>query len=322
MGTEEYVLPGSISISEAAADKLLASGNGDAALLYLYVLKNGGKLNVAAADKLLNMNGRAAAAVSSLQAMGLIKCPETFCGEEKPQPPRRLVQPGDRLPDYSSEDAKTAARSDPRFAALVDEVQTVLGTILTSNGLMELLGFYDYLGLPPDVILLLVAHCVEEHEKKYGRGKRPTMRNIRSEAYKWADKGVFSLEAATEYIKAGERVRKRKGEIRRILGLQDRAPSPTEERCITEWAELDLSDELISAAYDKTVLNTGRLVWKYMDSILKSWAGKGLKNMEEVRTGDRRPEEDGGTEPAARGSGQEELERMKEYLKKLKESGE
>lgn len=319
MGNEEYVLPGAVSISDAAADKLLSAGNGDAALLYIYILRNGGKLNISSADKALKLNGRASAAAESLRNMGLIRGGTQEA--PKAEDSRRLIKPGDNLPDYSSEDAKSAVRNDPQFAALVTEVQAVLGTILTSSGLMELLGFYDYLGLPPDVILLLVAHCVEENEKKYGSGKRPTMRNIRAEAYRWADKGVFTLEAAAEYIKSGERIKKRKNEIRRILGLNDRSPSPTEERCITEWAELDFSDELISAAYDKTVLNTGRLVWKYMDSILKSWAQKGLKTMDDVRTGDRKPEEEKAV-GSVRESGAAELERMREYLKKLKQSGE
>lgn len=319
MGNEEYVLPTGISISDAAADRLLASGDGDAALLYIYILRNGGRLNLTSADRQLNMNGRAAAAARSLQNMGLIK---GGVQETQKEPSKPLIKPGDKLPEYSSEDAKNAVRNDPQFSALVTEVQAVMGNLLTSSGLMELLGFYDYLGLPTDVILLLVAHCVAEHEKKYGADKRPTMRTVRSEAYKWAEKGVFSLEAANEYIKAGERTKKRKTEIRRILGLQDRSPSPTEERCITEWAEAGYSDELISAAYDKTVLNTGRLVWKYMDSILKSWEQKGLKTMDEVRTGDRKPEaEDAvGEQPTA--GGQEEMARLKEYLKKLKQSGE
>ena len=319
MGNEEYVLPTGISISDAAADRLLASGDGDAALLYIYILRNGGRLNLTSADRQLNMNGRAAAAARSLQNMGLIKGGVQETQKENTAP---LVKPGDKLPEYSSEDAKNAVRNDPQFSALVTEVQAVMGNLLTSSGLMELLGFYDYLGLPTDVILLLVAHCVAEHEKKYGADKRPTMRTVRSEAYKWAEKGVFSLEAANEYIKASERAKKRKAEIRRILGLQDRSPSPTEERCITEWAEAGYSDELISAAYDKTVLNTGRMVWKYMDSILKSWEQKGLKTMDEVRTGDRKPEEvskGGGSESTG---GQDETERLREYLKKMKQSGE
>ncbi len=321
MGNEEYVLPAGISISAEAADKLLSAGNGDAALLYIYILKNGGKLNTALADKTIVLKNGADAAAACLRELGLIRGGAPAQEKtEKCEAPKSLVKPGDRLPEYSSEDAKTAVNSDPQFAALVAEVQGVMGSILSSSGLMELLGFYDYLGLPPDVILLLVAHCVEEHEKKYGEGKRPTMRMVRAEAYKWADKGVFSLDAAAEYIRNAEKAKKRKSEIRRILGLQDRAPSATEERCITDWAEQGFSDELISAAYDKTVLNTGKLVWKYMNSILQSWAQKGLKTIEDVRTGDRKPEEERSVGTAATG-GQEDLERMREYLKKMKQSG-
>ena len=35
-------------------------------------------------------------------------------------------------------------------------------------------------------------------------------------------------------------------------------------------------------AYDRTVLKTGRLQWKYMDSIVRSWHGKGLHTPEEI----------------------------------------
>jgi len=320
MGNEEYVLPESISISGAAADTLLTSGDGDAALLYIYILRNGGRLNIASADRELKMNGRASAAARSLQTMGLIKGGAK--DEEETKFRQKAVKPGDNLPEYTADDAGRAVSGDPQFAALVTEVQAVLGVILTSSGLKELLGFYDYLGLPTDVILLLVAHCVAEHEKKYGQGKRPTMRAIRSEAYRWADKGVFSLEAANEIIKAGELTKNRKNEIRRILGLQDRSPPPTEERCIPEWAEAGYGDELINAAYDKTVLNTGRMVWKYMDSILKSWEQKGLKTMDEVRSGDRKPEAEKETVTQTAAGGQDETERLREYLKKLKQSGE
>ena len=59
-----------------------------------------------------------------------------------------------------------------------------------------------------------------------------------------------------------------------------------------------------------------------MDSILKSWEQKGLKTMDEVRSGDRKPDENTAvcSEPAA--SGNAELDRMKEYLEKLKKRGE
>ena len=50
MASETY-LPGNIlSMAGAAADRLLSAGSGDAALLYLYLLKAGGKAGACRRD--------------------------------------------------------------------------------------------------------------------------------------------------------------------------------------------------------------------------------------------------------------------------------
>ena len=326
MGKEEYVLPRSVTMSAEAADQLLAAADGDAALLYIYILKNDGKLNMTAAAEKLKLGNRINGAMETLRRLGLVSgCAPAADAAEAPkakaEAPRRLVTRGDSLPEYTVEDAKTMTRENPAFAALVKEIQSILGTVLSSNGLIELMGFYDYLGLPPDVILILTAHCTAEYEKKYGEGKRPTMRTLRSEAYRWAEREIFTQEAALEYIRKSSLIKKRKNELRRLLGLQDRMLAPTEDRYVSDWAAQEYSDELVRAAYDKTILNTGRMAWKYMDAILKSWQQKGLSTLEDIREKDRRS---GSAEPAAQrqpeASGTEELERMKEYLKKLKQS--
>ena len=332
MGNEEYVLPGGVMINAQAADKLLDCADGNAALLYIYILRNGGKLSLPQAAERLKMGAGAEAAANRLRELGLI---EGAVQSREPEPEketpsaggekRRLVSREDRLPEYTSGDVSTLVREKPEFAVLVSEVQELLGSVLNSNALIDLMGFYDYLGLPPDVILMLVAYCIEEQERKYGEGKRPTMRVIRAEAYRWADRGILTLESAGEYMKSLERSRRRQSEIRRALGLQDRKLSSTEERFVRDWAELELDDEMISAAYDKTVLNTGRFVWKYMDSILRSWVKQGFKSMDEVNAGDRKPEasshaqQPGEAAGGESNEGQEEMEYLRKYLKKLEQ---
>ena len=44
-----------------------------------------------------------------------------------------------------------------------------------------LLGLYDDLGLPADVIFLLVSFCAERTAQQYGPGRRPTLRQIERE---------------------------------------------------------------------------------------------------------------------------------------------
>ena len=51
----ELLLPGEIvSMTARAANRLVAGGNGDAALLYLHLLGRGGQLDAAAARKALH----------------------------------------------------------------------------------------------------------------------------------------------------------------------------------------------------------------------------------------------------------------------------
>ncbi len=205
----------------------------------------------------------------------------------------------------------------------MDEVQKIIGNVLKPRELADLFGFYDYLGLPTEVIMLLVSHCTQECERKYGPGKRPAMRDIKREAYRWANREVRTLEAATEYIKQSEIAKRTKNELRRRLGIDGRALSPTEDRYLSAWAERGYAIELVMLAYDKTVTNTGRLAWKYMDAILASWAEKGLRTEEAVREGDKKSAAapvSARNAAAKRSGGDDDIEELKKYRDKLKNS--
>ena len=45
-------------------------------------------------------------------------------------------------------------------------------------------------------------HCVERITRKYGAGRRPTLRQIEKEGYAWARRGIDTQRAAVEYLKA------------------------------------------------------------------------------------------------------------------------
>jgi hypothetical protein len=47
-----------------------------------------------------------------------------------------------------------------------------------------LFGMYDYLALPPEVILELLNFCVDRSREKYGPGRLPSMRAVEKEAYR------------------------------------------------------------------------------------------------------------------------------------------
>lgn len=307
-----------VLIGGAAADVLIRSGDGKAALVYLALLRSGG--DTARALKMLSLpQEEAAGALQRLGALGLIRSAGA-APDAKGAPER------DELPQYSLEDVKHELAQGSQFAALVSEVQKVLGKILTSDDLVRLFGIYDYLGLPPDVIFQLVAFCVDEHRRRYGEGRKPTVRYIEKVAYSWEREGIRTLEDAERHIARLERRRDKMNEILAILQIRDRAPSATERRVIEDWLELGVAPELVEMAYDKTLVQTGRLNWKYIDAILKSWHAAGYRTAQDVIRGEGRPEDKKAApgRGAKPGAGQPEvpdkrdIERMKKLLQTLK----
>lgn len=349
MKNEEYVLPGQLEIPVDKVDRLLDAGDGDACLLYLYILRNEGNLSLETAGEELGLGDRADAAAEKLRELGLIGSPGTrwrgknvhAARRSAPQPPEPVVLPErkaepapparaeappekplrqpDRLPEYSGKELSKMGQNQD-FAGMLEEVQRQLGTILTQSGLEAFAGFYDYLGLPPDVITMLVGYCVQHlgRQGADGQPRNPGLQVIKREAYHWAELNLRDLEAAGEYVRRMEGAKSLKGRYRAIMGLTERAPSQTEERCLGEWSAAGYPEELIAEAYDRTTQKTGRLVWKYMDAILKNWEAKGLRSLEAVRAGDtppaRSPQHEGGEEAPG------EYDRMKKYLDKLKDS--
>lgn len=176
------------------ADKLIAAHDGDVALLYIYLLRTGsGELEGAARDLCRTM-GEVSAAYEKLQRMGLLSGGSGAPAPEK-EPPRH-PEPAEELPEYETEDLVRRSREDAGFSAVVQEAQKVLGHVLSSSDLKRLFGIYDYLALPPEVILMLLNHCVST-----SKNRRPSMRYIEKQAYVWANREILSLEQAEEYIR-------------------------------------------------------------------------------------------------------------------------
>jgi len=300
---------GALSISSQDADRLLALHDGEGALLYLYILRAGGELRLGeAAQALGRTEAQILAAVEALDRAGLL----TAVGGALP--------PAEELPEYSAEDILRRSRADAAFQALVAEAQRVLGHALSGADLKTLFGIYDRLGMPGDVVMLLINHCADALRRRYGEGRLPTMRTVEKEAFRWANREIFTLEQAEAFIAEAER-REAEGEkVRRALQISDRAPTPTERKYLDSWLSMGYGSEALALAYDRTVVGTGRLAWAYMDKIVRSWYEKGLFTVEEIEKGDGRPQ--GRRRPARAASapaGADDSDRLAEMLNINKE---
>ena len=220
------------------------------------------------------------------------------------------IAPGER-PSYSERDVLQAMDGDGDFRSLYGEVQCQLGRSLNTEELKILLGFVRYLGMPSDLVSLLVHYC-KERARQRGSLRNPSLRTIEKEAYAWAERGIESVEDASAFIQ-NENVRNsRIARLMNLLQIRGRNLTGAEERYAKAWLDMDLSEELISMAYERTCLNTGGLNWAYMNKILQRWHDQGLRTAEDVRTGDRK----GSLPKGASGElGQAELEAIQRVLR-------
>ena len=280
------------------ADRLIGRGDGDAALLYLCLLRADRGVTAQELQRRLKWSQlRLHAAETALQELGLIDRPP----EQKPP------EPAQERPVYTADGLTDLLTGDAGFRMLVPQTEEKLGKRLKTADLQILAGLYDDLGLPADVIYLLVCHCVTRSEERYGPGRRPTLRQIEKEGYHWAQRGLFDQESASRYLRDWNVRRSAMSRYMQVLGLGDRRPVESEERYITDWMDKGFPPETVALAYDKTVFYKKELNWRYLNGILRRWHENGWHTEEEVRQSDSR-------KPSRREEKKDDS-RMEKYMK-------
>ena len=267
-----------IHISDTDLRKLLSAASPEAALLYLYISAGN---DPACAERDLGLNAaRITCAGATLRQLGLWP-------EEKPQ----RIFSGER-PSYSETDVLSAMDSDQSFRCLYGEIQRLLGRTLNTEELKIILGFVRYLGLPGEVISVLVCYCRDRARQK-GR-RTPSLRAIEKEAYFWAEHGIDTLEEAAAFIHSRNLRDSRISRLMQQLQIRGRSLTAAEEKYAQSWLDMGFDEESISMAYERTCLNTGGLNWAYMNKILLRWHQAGLHTAEAVRGGDRKDQPQNG----------------------------
>lgn len=270
-----YALP------HGAVSTIIASKNADCALLLLYIVKNSGSIDHETAIEELGMTKeKFSAAISLLIAEKIIIPLSNDMGFASPESKNLRTE-------YSEEEIKSAISGDPDFASIYNSCSAAFARPLKKYEADVLLSIYHQTNLPAEVIHLLISYKVEENQQRIASGgsqKNITARDIASEAARWDKAGIDTLEAADEHIKQLQERSTMEGQLKRLLGIRNRRPSPTELTYIKSFMDMGFDLDVIEKAYDITVVNKGNLVWPYMNSILKRWHRDGKHKLSEIET--------------------------------------
>jgi DNA replication protein DnaD len=261
-----------LNIPRSDVHKLLSAASGDAALLYLYVTSGN---DPATGEKALQLGAtRYQCAAATLRQLGL--------WPEKRNVP---IFSGER-PQYSEQDVLHAMDEGGDFKSLYGEVQRQMGRTLNTEELKILLGIVRYLGMPTEVISVLICYCKDRARQK--NMKAPSLRAIEKEAYAWAEQGIDSIEEAAAYIQRQNFRQSQVGKIMEVLQIRGRKLTAAEAKYAQQWAEWGFQPDVIEMAYERTCINTGGLNWPYMNRILSRWQEAGLMRPEDIRNKDQK----------------------------------
>ena len=293
-----------ISLPADALDKLLQSGQGDAALLYLALQRFGRGVTPEELEKALPISHlRIDAAEQVLQQLGLLPRPSAAA----------VPAPAEERPVYSADDISALLQDNEGFRLLLPQVEQQLGKKLRTPDLQILAGLYDDLGLPADVIYLLVCHCVERAKRRWGEGRRPTLRQIEKEGYYWAQLGISDQTSAAAYLKKWAQREEKSAAYMQALHLPQRQMVEAERRYIADWMEQGFPPETVALAYERTVFYKKDLNWRYLNGILRRWHENGWHTPQQVQRGE---EKNPASQPSKPASGGEKDAWMRRYIKR------
>ena len=201
--------------------------------------------------------------------------PQAVPAAAPPAPqPKAVTQRSSREVKLDPSEIASALESSQTLAELFALAEKRLGRPLNHMEQRSLLWICQHLGMPCELILMLLEYCISIG--KY------SISYAESIAIRWESEGILTLTQAEEEL---DRMKQKHGymeELRSILELK-RKPTTKQQAYIDDWQAAGYSMELLKYAYEITVENIDKLNFKYMDTILKGWAAQGATTPEQAK---------------------------------------
>lgn len=166
-------------------------------------------------------------------------------------------------PKYAAKDVTSFIKENDDMKNMYQIAQGILNRPLSSTEITTLYSMYDWLGLPREVVLMILENCAQI-------GKT-NMRYIEKVAISWSEKGIDTLDKAKAHLRAAKEFNITKSKIKNIFQIKDRNFTESEQKYISKWInDMSVDLDMIKKAYDITITNTQKLSYPYMTKILQS----------------------------------------------------
>lgn len=278
----------SFCVSNEFVDRFMCDANGSFVKVYLYCLRfaqNGQPMSISKIANLLNMiSSDVISALKYWDSVGVLKLEksekneysieffdtfdvsrtekyEVVTSQSGTEGDKKPVQINSAV--YSRADLMTAMQGNEKIKQLFTLSGQLLKKTLNTNDMNIIYMFYDYLKFPPEVIFLLLEYCVSIDKSN--------MRYIEKVAMSWADGGINTVAKATAFMRRKSEEAEFEKKYKIMFKINGRDFTEAELKLLKSWVnELKVSDDVIKQAYETTVMNTGKVVFKYMDTVIRN----------------------------------------------------
>ena len=165
--------------------------------------------------------------------------------------------------------------STSEMKAVLDMAQQVLGSTINHTMMRSIIWQHEYLGLKPDVILMLLTYCASI-------GKTSTT-YIDTIAVDWSQNDINTAEKADAEIARRIASHSFTAKMTTEFGLK-RKPTPEQQMIFDEWITKGFDTDLIACACERAVDQGKPLTVKYVNGILGNWEKAGIKTREQAKS--------------------------------------
>ncbi len=199
-----------------------------------------------------------------------------------------------------------AVEGSQELSDLFSLAEKTLGKPLNHMEQRSLIWMCQYLNMPGSIILMLLEYCVSIG--KY------SISYAESIAIRWQSEGITKLEDVESVLQQMAKEQGFISELRRRFEMK-RSPTSKQKAYIDLWQKAGYSMELIGYAYEITVENIEKLDFKYINTILESWAVNGVKDVAAAQALREQPKENRAKKSARQEPmSQHEVDEMNDYL--------
>ncbi len=206
--------------------------------------------------------------------------PKTESKPQEPQPIAALPRTSADVQLLPTEIAEMIQTSES-LQTLFRMVEQQFGKPLNHMEQRSLIWLHDYLRFPSDIILTVITYC-----QSIQKSSIPYAERILTD---WWNQGITTLQQAQDTIKEMEQRHSYQYQVMKLLEMH-RNPTQKQQAYMEEWRQKAIPMDLIRYAYEKTVEQTDKLSFPYMQRILDDWTKAGYQTRTDVDTNDKPPE--------------------------------